>query len=167
MWGFNDYDFIDLPNNYFVVRFHEDESWGIKYKTIILLEGPQVIAQHTLLTQSLSPYFDTFQNSFDMIATWVHIPNVPLHCYTKKYLWGIGDMIGRTLKVDMNTLSKLENGSTRVGRCRFARLVVEIDLQKQLLPRIICLASVFNIEYEGLNLICFSLICVETATEVI
>ena len=40
MWGFNDFDFIDLPNNYFVVRFHEDESWGIKYKTIILLEGP-------------------------------------------------------------------------------------------------------------------------------
>lgn len=40
MWGLNDFDFIDLPNNYFVVRFHEDESWGIKYKTIILLEGP-------------------------------------------------------------------------------------------------------------------------------
>lgn len=59
------------------------------------------------------------------------------------------------LKVDMNTIENLEDDIARVQRGRFARVCVEIDLQKKLVPRVICQAALFNIEYEGLGLICF------------
>lgn len=154
LWGFHDFDFIDLPNNYYIVRFHmEDQGWGLKYQRI-LFEGPWVIAQHSVLVQRWSPHFDPFHNPLGRIATWVRVPNIPIHCYTKN-MWRLGNMIGKTLKVDMNTIENLEADVTRVQRGRFARICVEIDLQKKLVPRVICQAALFNIEYEGLGMICF------------
>ncbi|XP_028786133.1 uncharacterized protein LOC114742047 [Neltuma alba] len=64
-------------------------------------------------------------------------------------------MIGKTLKVDMNTIANLEDKKARVERGRYARICVEIDLQKKLIPRIISASALFNVEYEGLGLICF------------
>ncbi|XP_028789610.1 uncharacterized protein LOC114745620 [Neltuma alba] len=154
IWGFTDFELVDLPNNYYVVRFNNDESWGGKYKRV-LFEGPWAVAQHSILVQKWSPYFDPFHNPLGRIATWVRIPNIPLHCYSKKFIWRIGDMIGRTLRVDMNTIANLEESRAKVERGRFARICVEVDLQKKLIPRIICTSALFNVEYEGLNLICF------------
>lgn len=154
LWKFSDFELVDIPNNYFVVRFNDDESWAHKYRRV-LFEGPWVVAQHTVLVQRWSPHFDPFTNPLGRIATWVRIPNIPLHCYTKKILWRLGDRIGKTLKVDMNTMGEAELMRTRVERGRFARLCVEIDLQKKLIPRVICASALFNVEYEGLGLICF------------
>ncbi|KAL4338245.1 hypothetical protein AHAS_Ahas12G0190900 [Arachis hypogaea] len=38
----------------------------------------------------------------------------------------------------------------------FARICIEIDLSKKLIPRILVLGSTLNIEYKGLHLICFN-----------
>ncbi|XP_028788085.1 uncharacterized protein LOC114744065 [Neltuma alba] len=155
IWGFSDFELIDLPNNYYVVRFGDDELWGARYKKV-LFEGPWIIAQHSVLVQRWSPYFDPFQNPLGRIATWVRIPNIPLHCYSKKYIWRLGDMIGKTIKVDMHTIANIDESKAKVERGRFARICVELDLQKKLVPRIICTSALYNVEYEGLGLICFS-----------
>lgn len=63
----------------------------------------------------------------------------------------IGDRIGRTLRVDLNTFSSSDDEhKVKVERGQFARLYVEINLQKKLVKKVICSIALFNIEYEGL-----------------
>lgn len=45
-------------------------------------------------------------------------------------------MIGRTLKVDLHTMKEMDMSTPRVERRRFARICVEIDLQKKLIPKV-------------------------------
>ncbi|KAJ1421055.1 Zinc finger, CCHC-type [Sesbania bispinosa] len=69
----------------------------------------------------------------------------------------IGDMIGRTVKVDSNTM-KPRNGvweETVTGRGKFARLCVEVDLCRPLVSKFELLGRTYSVEYEGLHLICF------------
>lgn len=59
----------------------------------------------------------------------------------------IGNLVGRTLKVDSVTyLTK---------RGRYARICVELDLHKKLCPAIRIFRKERTVEYEGLHLICF------------
>ncbi|KAK4283808.1 hypothetical protein QN277_000720 [Acacia crassicarpa] len=55
----------------------------------------------------------------------------------------------------MNTLSDHTTMDAKVERARYARICVELDLQKSLVPRVVAAGEVFNVEYEGLKLICF------------
>lgn len=70
LWGFQDFNLIDLPNNYFVVHWGSNEDWGHKYKRV-LFEDPWVVGHHSVLVQRWSPYFDPFNNPLGRIATWV------------------------------------------------------------------------------------------------
>ncbi|XP_028790153.1 uncharacterized protein LOC114746133 [Neltuma alba] len=63
--------------------------------------------------------------------------------------------VGKTLKVDLKTLTENSTRFSNVERGRFARVCVELDLQKKLVPRVIAANSIYNVEYEGLYLICF------------
>lgn len=154
IWRFNEFDLVDLPNNYYAVRITNRETWGIYYKRI-LFEGPWVAGQHSILVQRWSPHFDPFTNQLGRIATWVRIPNVPLQWYSMRFMMRLGNLIGRTLKVDLHTLKSDKLDEARVERGRFVRICVEIDLQKKLIPKVIVANSIFNVEYEGLKMICF------------
>ncbi|XP_028788193.1 uncharacterized protein LOC114744170 [Neltuma alba] len=104
-----------------------------------------------------SPYFNPHQNPLRRVATWVRIPDIPMHYYNSHCITRIGDRIGRTLKVDINTLSNgLYTNQTKVERGKYARICVELDLQKKLVPRVIVAGEIFNVEYEGLGVICFA-----------
>lgn len=59
-----------------------------------------------------------------------------------------GRYIGRTVKVDMTT--------TDVTRGCFARVCIELDLSKSLIPTVMIIGRVIHVEYEGLPKICFS-----------
>lgn len=85
----------------------------------------------------------------------MRIPNVPIQWYSMKFMMRLGNLIGRTLKVDLHTLTVGDKEETRVERGRFVRICVDIDLQKKLVPNVIVANSVFNVEYEGLRMICF------------
>ncbi|RYR21794.1 hypothetical protein Ahy_B03g067109 [Arachis hypogaea] len=77
----------------------------------------------------------------------IKIPNLPIELYNPRFLWRVGLTLGTMLKI---------NRATSIhSRGRFARICVEIDLTKKLIPRISVLGSTLNIEYEGLHLICF------------
>ncbi|XP_028764213.1 uncharacterized protein LOC114722336 [Neltuma alba] len=157
MWGFQEYDFeiIDLPNNYFVVRFRNEEFWQQHYKKV-LCDGPWVIRQHCVLIQRWSPYFNAYQNPLGRVATWVRIPDIPMHYYNSHYISRFGDKIGRTLKVDMKTLNDFQSTNSKIKRGKYVRICVELNLQKKFVPKIISIGSVYNVEYEGLGLICFA-----------
>ncbi|RYQ90374.1 hypothetical protein Ahy_B09g096487 isoform A [Arachis hypogaea] len=103
-----------------------------------LLEGPWMIAGHYLIVQRWRPFFLKSEHHVRKIAVWVRIPNLPIELYNYRFLWRIGSAIGHMLKIDRNTSIH--------SRGRFARICVEIDLAKKLVPRISVLGSELNIE---------------------
>lgn len=60
----------------------------------------------------------------------------------------IGNKIGRTVKVDKNTL--------QVKKGNYARIYVEVNLTKPLLTMFSIKGRMYKIEYEGLHLLCLS-----------
>lgn len=155
IWGFTDFDLIDLPNNYFIVRFAEKDGWIDMYKKV-LYGGPWVVQHQCIVVQQWSATFDPYFNQPRKVISWVRIPNIPPQCYNKSFITRLGNRIGRTLRVDMNTLSDSHMEGPRVERGKYARICVELDLQKKLISRVIAANSVYNVVYEGLNVICFS-----------
>ncbi|XVE62927.1 hypothetical protein DITRI_Ditri06bG0158500 [Diplodiscus trichospermus] len=59
----------------------------------------------------------------------------------------MGNTVGKALKVDSNTRF--------ASRGKSARICVELDLHKPLVPKICVDGKWQTIEYEGLNLVCF------------
>ena len=106
-----------------------------------------MIAGHYLIVQRWRPFFLTSESAVKKIAAWVRILNLPIELYNHRFLWRIRSAIGTMLKIDRATSIH--------SRGRFARICVEIDLTRKLVPRISVLGSTLNIEYEGLHLICF------------
>ncbi|KAL4392338.1 hypothetical protein AHAS_Ahas03G0335100 [Arachis hypogaea] len=78
---------------------------------------------------------------------WVRLHDLPIEYY-KRFLGTVGDHIGKTLKVDMNTVNQ--------SRGKFARLCVELDLTKPLDVKHMVNDNTYFIEYEGLHMICFN-----------
>ncbi|KAJ1422584.1 Zinc finger, CCHC-type [Sesbania bispinosa] len=91
-------------------------------------------------------------------AVWIRIPSLPIEYYDRTILSKIGDTLGRTVKVDSNTM-KPKNGvweETTTKRGKFACLCIEVDLKKPLISKFELLGRSYNVEHEGLYLICFS-----------
>ncbi|KAG5017363.1 hypothetical protein JHK85_023499 [Glycine max] len=80
-------------------------------------------------------------------SVWVRIPMLPMELYNSEFLYKVGDLLGTTLKIDVNM--PIQN------RGKFARICVELDLECELVPSVTVLGMDFNLEYEGLHLICF------------
>ncbi|KAL4287132.1 hypothetical protein AHAS_Ahas19G0155600 [Arachis hypogaea] len=124
---------IDMDCDYFLIHFSDEEDYSHA-----LLEGPWMIAGHYLIVQRWRPFFLKSEHHVRKIAVWVRIPNLPIELYNYRFLWRIGSAIGHMLKIDRNTSIH--------SRGRFARICVEIDLAKKLVPRISVLGSELNIE---------------------
>ncbi|XP_057738256.1 uncharacterized protein LOC130955425 [Arachis stenosperma] len=134
---------IDMDRDYFLVHFSDEEDY-----THALLGGPWMIAGHYLIVQRWRLFFLSSESAVRKIAAWIRIPNLPIELYNHHFLWRVGSTIGNMLKIDKTTSIQ--------SRGKFARICVEIDLSKKLVPRISVMENILNIEYEGLHLICFS-----------
>lgn len=137
---------IDLPNDYFVVKFqlHEDMNTA-------LCGGPWIIAGQTLVVQQWKPEFNPFSNEITTMSVWVRIVGLPLRFYKEFTMRKIGRIIGSVIKIDKLTLSQI--------RGQFGRLCVEIDLQKPLIPYIVVEGETYGVVYEGISMICFNCGC--------
>ncbi|XP_072074324.1 uncharacterized protein [Arachis hypogaea] len=107
-----------------------------------------MVAGHYLIVQRWRPFFLSSEQHVKKIAAWIRIPNLPIELYNHHFLWRVESTIATMLKVDKATSIH--------SRGRFARICVEIDLSKKLVPRISVLGNILNIKYEGLHLICFN-----------
>ncbi|KAI9077202.1 hypothetical protein K1719_040773 [Acacia pycnantha] len=87
-----------------------------------------------------------FQEGSWMVAD--RIPLLPLEFCNAASLKKIGSLIGRTLKIDRITYASKQG--------RYARMCVEIDLNKRLTTAINIFGRKCYVEYEGLHLICFN-----------
>ena len=59
-------------------------------------------------------------DNFRKTAIWARIPGLPIEFYNKHFLWRIGNRIGKSLKVDTNTLSrKKDDGDDIMEKAKF------------------------------------------------
>lgn len=97
--------------------------------------------------QPWSSSFSTLENFSQNVVIWVRIPCLPGSFYKKSLLQEIRSMVGKIIKVDMQT----DKGS----RGQFARFAVQVDLSKPLVSKIRVASRLYRIEYESLPSICF------------
>lgn len=145
----DNFDLVDLPDGYYVFK-STDITLGKK----LLFDGPWTIQGHYLAAQRWSPNFNPYCDTTKKVAVWVRIPTLPIHMYSKQFMMDFGNLIGKALKVDINTLAQRENQANEVARAKFARVSVEVDLSKKLQSRFQVRSKVYPVEYEGLSAIC-------------
>lgn len=132
---------IDLGQDYNLVTFSNDED-----RDKALANGPWLIYDHYLTLREWSRNFHPESASISRVAVWVRFSGLPIEYYDARTLHAIGDRIGKTIKVDKNTL-KTERG-------KYARICVEVDLKNPLLAMFEINNRIYKIEYEGLHLLC-------------
>ncbi|WJX25403.1 hypothetical protein P8452_14446 [Trifolium repens] len=132
---------IDLGKDYFLIYFSNEEDY-----TRALDDGPWLIYDHYLIVREWSPNFYPNEATIDKASVWVRIPDLPIEYYDAKVLHFIGNRIGRTVKVDKNTLFQ--------ERGKYARICVEVDLTTTLLAMFELNGRIYKIEYEGLHMLC-------------
>ncbi|KAI9126719.1 hypothetical protein K1719_002315 [Acacia pycnantha] len=133
-----------LSNGYFLVSFSSTED-----RDHALQEGPWMIADHYVLVQRWRPNFNPWKVDHQKrVAVWVRIPDLPHELYNVESIRRIGNMIRKTLKIDRTTAFSEKGG--------FARMCVEVDLQKPLLPGFSHFCEERRFKYEGLHLVCFT-----------
>lgn len=138
------FELIEMGMGFFFVKLQKRSDYES-----VLSDGPWVILQHYLTVRRWSPDFKISTASISSTLAWVRLPELPIQLFNRlDKLKEIGDCIGRFVKVDDHTI--------RASKGRYARIAVEIDLHKPLLPKYILGSEEFNVEYEGIRLICFS-----------
>ncbi|RYR27887.1 uncharacterized protein LOC107645204 [Arachis ipaensis] len=127
----------------------EFEEWCKPWKNALMVKVLGKCVTFAFMEQRLRKDWES-KGSTEVrkIATWIRIPNLPIELYNHRFLWRVGSAIGHMLKVDRTTSIH--------SRGKFARICVEIDLAKQLVPRISVLGCELHLEYESLHQICFS-----------
>lgn len=125
LWGTSDFELINLENNYLLVWRQQELPENPVWRSLAW-----VVQGHYLVVQRWSPHFDPYSHTLSKLAIWIRIPSLPMHCYTEDTLWTLGNIVGKTLKVDMNTLNKGQSADSKVEKGRYARISVEIDLRK-------------------------------------
>jgi hypothetical protein len=134
---------IDLSNDYYLVAFTNEED-----QAAALMDGPWFIYDHYLTVKEWSPNFHPASDTIKEVAVWVRISGLPIEYYDAKVLNFIGNRVGKTVKVDKNTLTH--------ERGKYARLCVQVDLSKPVLGMFTIKGRKYNIEYEGLHMLCLT-----------
>lgn len=133
---------VSIGYDYYIVKFELLED-----REVVLRDGPWTVLNHYLAVRRWVPNFRPSVATIDRATLWVRIPDFPMEFANEEGLRAIGDFIGKTVKIDVNTKAN-EFGN-------FARLCVEVDLTKSLKPFFTLLGSKYMIQYEGVHLICF------------
>ncbi|XP_031131691.1 uncharacterized protein LOC116033077 [Ipomoea triloba] len=137
------FDLIALDQDYFVAKFESLRDYEFaKY------EGPWIILGHYLTVQEWEPNFHPYKNKLSKLLVWARLPAIPIEYFEEGFLMKIGKQIGRPVKVDTTT--------SLVSIGKFARVCIEVDLSKPLLSKFTLEDEVLPIEYEGINMVCFT-----------
>ncbi|KAL0015575.1 hypothetical protein SO802_002644 [Lithocarpus litseifolius] len=83
-----------------------------------------------------------------LIAVWIRLYELPIELYDAELLKEIGESIGKVLRIDSHTAME--------ARGKYARICIQIDVNKPLVNTI-CIGSFKQVVYyEGIHSLCFS-----------
>lgn len=137
-WGF---ELIDLEHEYYLARFYSREDYYC-----VLKGGPWISMVHYLMVYQMKIKFSSLFTQNPIYYGLGTISRI-FELYDEEVLYAIGNTVGCTVHIDGTTLA--------ATREKYARICIEVDLAQLLLPFIIILGCLHNIEYEGLFMICF------------
>lgn len=116
-------ELIDLEKGFFLVRFYSREDYFH-----VLGKGPWIVLGHYLAVMKWRPNFRPSKEHISSTMVWIRFPEIPVEFFHEQTLLRLGNPIGRAIKVDDTTMA--------ATRGRYARVCVEIDLTKPLVPMI-------------------------------
>lgn len=134
------YQIIDLADDFNVARFYSREDY-----LHVLEGGPWVVFGHYLTVSKWRPNFCPPQETSFFTTVWVRFPDFPSELFDENLLIKLGNVVGKTVKVDHKTSTAS------------ARVFVQVDLAKPLVTAVDdVLGRSLRVEYEGLHLICLN-----------
>nr|KJB36487.1 hypothetical protein B456_006G161900 [Gossypium raimondii] len=134
---------IDLGCDFFVINFNTEEDYDN-----VFWGGPWLIGGKFITVRIWTPKFRASEAKLDKVAIWVQLIELQIEYYDSGILHKIGTSIGKLVKVD-NYILVMERG-------KFARICVEINLDKPLVKEIFMEARKQRLCYEGVEKLCFS-----------
>jgi hypothetical protein len=90
--------------------------------------------------------FISSQVQINKTLVWIRFPSLGMEYYDESLLLALVTAVGRSIKVDIRTLD--------ASRGKFARVCIEIDLDKPVVGKVWFRNFWFHVEYEGLHLLC-------------
>ncbi|KAL8166188.1 hypothetical protein V2J09_007687 [Rumex salicifolius] len=117
------------------------------WKSSRLFDGTHEGPVDHLLTLCGGDGTQTFAPPSCFTPTWVRILDLHIHLYEEQVLLSAAIGIGQPIRVDTRTLN--------AHRGRFARVCIEVDVERPLKGTIVINESRFLLEYEGLPTICY------------
>ncbi|XP_031097086.1 uncharacterized protein LOC116001342 [Ipomoea triloba] len=136
------FDLIALDQDFFLARFESLRDYKLaKY------DGPWIILEHYLTVQEWVPNFIPWKNKLNKLLVWIRFPSLPIEYFEEDFLMKIGKEVDRPVKVDYT--------ASLISKRKFARICVELDMSKPLLSKFTLAEEVWQIEYEGIHMICF------------
>ncbi|KAI9080533.1 hypothetical protein K1719_037499 [Acacia pycnantha] len=132
---------FDLENDFYLVSFQHSDDY-----MEALTGGPWVINDADLNVARWRPEFSPKSERIESVVAWVRFPDLPAPLFDKKFLLNLGNVIGKAIKLDIHTEQR--------ARGKFARMCVELDLTKPLVPEFAVEGQVLSVVYESLGLLC-------------
>ncbi|MBA0651001.1 hypothetical protein Goklo_018373, partial [Gossypium klotzschianum] len=134
---------IDLGCDFFLINFNTEEDYDN-----VFWGGPWLIGGKFITVRIWTPEFRASEAKLDKVAIWVQLIELQIEYYDSGILHKIGTSIGKLVKVD-NYILVMERG-------KFARICVEINLDKPLVKEIFIEARKQRLCYEGVEKLCLS-----------
>nr|KYP69589.1 hypothetical protein KK1_008786 [Cajanus cajan] len=139
-------ELLDVSHGYFMVKFDLEAD-----RERVMHGGPWMLFDHYLIVRPWSPEFVASATKVDSTLVRIRFLGLGVMFYDESVLLTIASAIGKPVKVDLNTLN--------MTRGRFARVCVEINLNEPFIGRFFLNGVWYNVEYEGLHLLCSSCGC--------
>nr|POF06076.1 uncharacterized protein CFP56_38217 [Quercus suber] len=136
-------DCIDLSYGFFLVRFYSKEDLER-----VIKRGPWFIGDHFLSLRPWEPFFKPSTANVSLITVWIRLNELPIELYEIEVLKEIGESIGKVLRIDSHTAME--------ARGRYARLCVQVDINRPLVNSMLIGRFEQVVTYEGINKLCFS-----------
>ncbi|XP_023926069.1 uncharacterized protein LOC112037459 [Quercus suber] len=136
-------DCVDLEHGFYLTRFSLKDDYEA-----ILKKGPWFIRENFLSIRPWEPDFRPALANVTSIAVWIRIKELPIEYYNPEALIHIGKSIKNVLRVDSHTAMET--------RGRYARICVQVDVDKPLPTAVLIGKCEQTICYEGLQSLCFS-----------
>ena len=136
-------DIIDLKHDFFLIKFNLKIDLDD-----VLKGGPWFVGQHFLAIRQWELEFKALRVLCSSIAVWIRLPDLPIEFYDPTILKKIGSTIGPVLRIDSHTI----NGE----RGLFARLCIQINIDKPLIKCVKIGKMIQAVQYEGINSLWFA-----------
>lgn len=134
-------EIVDVGHGFYMVKFDE---LGDREK--VIGGCPWIIFDHYLAVRPWKPDFIASEIKIDSTMAWIRFPSLGMEYYDKNVLMALASAVGKPIRVDIRTIE--------ASRGKFARVCVELDLNRPVVGKVWFRNHWFNVEYEGLHLLC-------------